>query len=121
MLMLPGKGLRSLKLSRADLVEVNSRRARKQEGDWSIMRHHNWLSVCERLALSALIAAVLILGSSAASAHPLGNHFTRIELANDSVKIHGVIDMAEIPTFQELQQIDTDGDGNASIAELGEY
>ena len=89
------------------------------------MRHHNWFSVCERLALSALIAAVLILGSSAASAHPLGNftvnHFTRIELANDSVKIHGVIDMAEIPTFQELQQIDTDGDGNASIAELGEY
>src|SRR2546426_2774359 len=125
MLMLSGKGLRSLKLSGADLVEVNSRRARKQEGDWSIMRHHNWFSVCERLALSALIAAVLILGSSAVSAHPLGNftvnHFTRIELANDSVKIHGVIDMAEIPTFQELQQIDTDGDGNASIAELGEY
>src|SRR3989454_4286150 len=125
MLMLPGKGLRSLKLSRADLVEVNSRRARKQEGDWSIMRHHNWFSVWERLGLSALIAAVLILGSSAASAHPLGNftvnHFTRIDLINDALKIHGVIDMAEIPTFQELQKMATKGDGTASSEELDEY
>src|SRR3989475_8646830 len=88
------------------------------------MRYHNWFSVW-RLTLSALIVAVLMLGSSAVSAHPLGNftvnHFTRIELANHTLKIHGVIDMAEIPTFQELQQIDTDGDGNASMAELNEY
>ncbi len=89
------------------------------------MRYHNWFSVCERLTLSALIVAVLMLGSSAVSAHPLGNftvnHFTRIDLVNDALKIHGVIDMAEIPTFQELQQIDTNGDGNASIGELNEY
>src|SRR5438094_3334352 len=89
------------------------------------MRYHNWFSVCERLTLSALIVAVLMLGSSAVSAHPLGNftinHFTRIDLVNDSLKIYGVIDMAEIPTFQELQQIDTNGDGNASIGELNEY
>ena len=89
------------------------------------MRYHNWFSVCERLTLSALIVAVLMLGSSAVSAHPLGNftinHFTRIDLVNDALKVHGVIDMAEIPTFQELQQIDTNGDGNASIGELNEY
>src|SRR5712691_11607397 len=89
------------------------------------MRYHNWFSVCKRLALSALVVSVLMLGSSAVSAHPLGNftvnHFTRIYLTNNNVKLHGVIDMAEIPTFQELQQIDIDRDGNASVAELNEY
>jgi ABC-type nickel/cobalt efflux system permease component RcnA len=58
-------------------------------------------------------------------AHPLGNftinHFTRIEVGNDRVKLHSVIDMAEIPTFQELQKIDTNADGKASTEELDAY
>jgi len=32
-----------------------------------------------------------------------------------------VVDMAEIPAFQELQKIDADEDGGTSSAELDEY
>src|SRR5262249_52702412 len=80
---------------------------------------HKWLM------LFFVFLTILIPGSSLALAHPLGNftinHFTRIEVSSDCVKLHGVIDMAEIPTFQELQKIDTDGDGKASTVELDAY
>ena len=59
------------------------------------------------------------------SAHPLGNftinHFSRLEVGISQIKVHYVIDMAEIPTFQELQLIDTDRDGKTSDAELQRY
>ena len=42
-------------------------------------------------------------------------------MGHDTVKVHGVIDMAEIPTFQELQKIDADGDGKITNTELNEY
>lgn len=81
--------------------------------------------VCKRVSLPAFCLAILFVGPSFALAHPLGNftinHFTRIEVGNDRVKLHSVIDMAEIPTFQELQKIDTNGDGNASTEELDAY
>ena len=89
------------------------------------MTNRNRLSVWKWLTIIVLGLAILFLGSSLALAHPLGNftinHFTRIEIGNDRVKLHGVIDMAEIPTFQELQKIDTDGDGKVSTAELDAY
>ncbi|MGI8835890.1 MAG: sulfite exporter TauE/SafE family protein [Pyrinomonadaceae bacterium] len=60
-----------------------------------------------------------------ATAHPLGNftinHFTQIEVGNDLIKIHYVVDMAEIPTFQELQVVDADRNGQPSNAELTAY
>jgi hypothetical protein len=77
------------------------------------------------LTLSAMCLATLLFGSSNTIAHPLGNftinHFTRIEVATDRVRLHSVIDMAEIPTFQELRKIDSDGDGKVSTAELDDY
>jgi len=83
----------------------------------------NWLSLCCRRWLIALV--ILAGGTSIASAHPLGNftinHFTRIDVRADRLKLHGVIDMAEIPTFQERQTMDTDGDGTLSPAELSQY
>jgi nickel/cobalt exporter len=58
-------------------------------------------------------------------AHPLGNftinHFSHIEVGERQIKLRYVIDMAEIPTFRELQTIDTDGDHIASQAELKVY
>ena len=43
-------------------------------------------------------------------AHPLGNftinHYGRIEPAGNAVQIHYVLDMAEIPTFQDKSKID---------------
>ncbi len=63
----------------------------------------------KRLALAlALFAAWLLPG--VATAHPLGNftvnHYTRIEPAGDRVRLVYVLDMAEIPTFQEKARLD---------------
>ena len=59
-------------------------------------------------AALALLAAWLV--PSVASAHPLGNftvnHYSRIEPAGDGVRVVYVLDMAEIPTFQEKPRID---------------
>jgi ABC-type nickel/cobalt efflux system permease component RcnA len=63
----------------------------------------------KRLAAAlALLAVWLIPG--VASAHPLGNftvnHYARLEPAADRVRVVYVLDMAEIPTFQEKPRID---------------
>jgi nickel/cobalt exporter len=54
---------------------------------------------------------------AAASAHPLGNftvnRYSRIEPAGDRVRVHYVLDMAEIPTFQDKPAIDGNADGYA--------
>ena len=64
-----------------------------------------------------VLAAVPVV----ASAHPLGNftinHYAGIRVAADAVTLDVVVDMAEIPTFQERQRIDADGDGTVSDAE----
>lgn len=75
-----------------------------------------------RLALLLLLAiAALAVWPAAAGAHPLGNfttnRYSRIELSADAVHIAYVLDYAEIPTFQEMRFLDTDGDGALSDAE----
>ena len=76
--------------------------------------------------LSGLVLAVAVLatfggGSRSASAHPLGNftinHYDRIEVAETGIQLYRVLDMAEIPTFQERQKIDANGDGTVDDAE----
>src|SRR5919205_1698044 len=64
----------------------------------------------EKIRTALLCAATLVIAVMAtASAHPLGNftinHFARIEPNTDRVNLHYVIDMAEIPAFQEMQKI----------------
>lgn len=75
-------------------------------------------------ALLALLA-LAIGGAVAAVAHPLGNftvnHFARVEVGASRVGVRYVVDMAEIPAFQEAQRIDADGDGSLSDAELNVY
>ncbi len=60
-----------------------------------------------------------------ATAHPLGNftinHFARLEPDASGIRVRYVLDMAEIPTFQESQRIDEDSDGKLSLAELDRY
>jgi nickel/cobalt transporter (NicO) family protein len=60
-----------------------------------------------------------------AVAHPLGNfsvnHYSRIEVEKSQVKVRAVLDMAEIPTFQATQAIDSDKDGAISNSELDAY
>ncbi len=55
------------------------------------------------------------------SAHPLGNftinHYAGIVVAASEIRLDVVLDQAEIPTFQERQRLDTNGDGTISDAE----
>jgi ABC-type nickel/cobalt efflux system permease component RcnA len=72
------------------------------------------ISVIAALALTAIIPAV-------ADAHPLGNftvnQYTRLDLARSGVSVRYVLDMAEIPTFQRRQIVDSDHDGHISADE----
>ena len=57
------------------------------------------------LALCLLLAAMV---APKCFAHPMGNfsvnHYSKISLENDGIKLTYIIDLAEIPTYQELQQ-----------------
>jgi len=74
-----------------------------------------------RVLSVGVMAVAIVLWPSAAFAHPLGNFtinlYSGIHLAPGEVRIDHVVDMAEIPTFQEMPNIDEDGDGAASEAE----
>ena len=57
-------------------------------------------------SLTCALAAMLL--SSSAFAHPMGNfsisHYAGLHIHTDSIELEYLIDMAEIPTFQEMQQ-----------------
>lgn len=77
------------------------------------------------VALGAALALLGGLATPPAAAHPLGNfsvnRYSRLEVGADRLIIHYVLDMAEIPTFQETQAIDADRDGRLSEAETSAY
>src|SRR5271165_2547129 len=54
------------------------------------------------------IALIVALFPAASFAHPMGNfsisHYSAITIQGDSVDVLYLIDMAEIPTFQEMQE-----------------
>ena len=73
-----------------------------------------------------LVAAVLALAWPAvAAAHPLGNftinQYSRIVVSVDGIAIRYVLDMAEIPAFQEQSRIDSDGNDQLSDTETAAY
>ena len=74
-----------------------------------------------RAFLAVAVVAVALVAARPVDAHPLGNftinHFAGITVAPSEIHLDVVIDMAEIPTFQERQHMDTDGDGTVSEAE----
>ncbi|HEV7464780.1 MAG TPA: High-affinity nickel-transporter [Candidatus Dormibacteraeota bacterium] len=75
------------------------------------------MSPVRRWLVAALgTAALLVLLPLTAFAHPLGNftvnHYTELDLAGAQLHLHRVVDMAEIPTFQERRRI-TDAGGEA--------
>jgi ABC-type nickel/cobalt efflux system permease component RcnA len=78
------------------------------------------------VALIALYALARPETAAAApTAHPLGNfsinRYSRIELGRSAIQVYYVLDMAEIPTFQEMEQIDRDRDSQVSDAERDIY
>ena len=80
---------------------------------------------------SRIIVAVGVAGlgvvvpAALASAHPLGNLTVNtsadIVVHADRVTIDDVLDLAELPTVQARQRIDTDGNGDLTAAEADAY
>jgi len=73
----------------------------------------------------AFILIAFLFSTLSATAHPLGNfsvnQYSRLEVEKTKIKIRQVLDLAEIPTFQLRSEIDRDGDGTLSAAELELY
>jgi ABC-type nickel/cobalt efflux system permease component RcnA len=83
-------------------------------------------SIRPRITSSLILAVFLIIGfAGAAIAHPLGNftinHFARLEVGDERINVRFVVDMAEIPTLQEMQTMNAAADGSPSSAELDAY
>jgi nickel/cobalt transporter (NicO) family protein len=76
------------------------------------------------LALTAVLTGLLGAPRPAA-AHPLGNftvnHYSRIEIYGDRLRVRYVLDMAEIPAFQALSAMDRNADGRTDDAEVERY
>jgi D-serine deaminase-like pyridoxal phosphate-dependent protein len=84
-------------------------------------------ATASQLALFASVLATLpstplvhAANSAGALAHPVGDfaisHYARLAVASDRIKVRYVIDMAEIPTFQEIQRISSQGISPSSTA-----
>lgn len=75
-------------------------------------------------ALTAALAWLSLCGV-APRAHPLGNftvnRFARVRVEAEGVRLRYVIDMAEIPAFQESQVMDSNHDGAVSAEESAAY
>lgn len=84
------------------------------------------MSRLERRLLAAAGSVVVVaLWPATAAAHPLGNFsvnvYSGITVSPHDVRVDYVVDMAEIPTFQETAAIDTDGDGEVSATERASW
>jgi ABC-type nickel/cobalt efflux system permease component RcnA len=84
------------------------------------------IGLLARRALPLVNLLLLLLVSVIpARTHPLGNftinHFARIATSTAEVRIHYVIDMAEIPTFQVSQGMAKNPDGSARGDELDAF
>ena len=70
-----------------------------------------------------LLAMHVVVPSAAA--HPLGNftinHYAGLKVRRDAIDLHYVLDMAEIPAFQEISSLDADRDGIAEADETAGY
>ncbi|HYX80451.1 MAG TPA: High-affinity nickel-transporter [Actinomycetota bacterium] len=83
------------------------------------------MSARRRLGVVLIAIAVPLLAPAVAAAHPLGNFtvntYEGLQIGSGRIHVDLVVDMAEIPTFQELPAIDANGDGVASSSELEAY
>ena len=89
---------------------------------WKI--HNDGMLKKLNLFLFSLTIIIFFISSSGFS-HPLGNfsinRYSRLEPGADYLSIFYVVDMAEIPTFQEKSSIDTDEDGKIGDRESASY
>lgn len=78
-----------------------------------------------RVIVSLLTLVVSFIFVPVAFAHPLGNftinHYSGLDVNRTMVSIDYVLDMAEIPAFQEITTIDANGNGQADTSEAAAY
>src|SRR5215208_2085771 len=78
-----------------------------------------------RLAVAISTFLICFVFVPVAFAHPLGNftinHYAGLQVKPDSIAVDLVIDMAEIPAFQEITSFDTNGNGLADASEAASY
>jgi len=77
------------------------------------------------LPFIAALFTLLLLGSTKAAAHPLGdfsiNHYFIVDGGAPRPTVHFLLDVAEIPSFTELDMLDTDFDSQLSPEEVEAY
>ena len=73
------------------------------------------------LPVALVGAGMALVLASGVAAHPLGdftiNHYAGIVIEPDRVLLDVVVDEAEVPAFQSIAEIDTDGDATVSDEE----
>jgi nickel/cobalt exporter len=80
-----------------------------------------------RQTLLSLCLLVLLFGGTPrpVAAHPLGNftvnHYSRVTVRGDAILVRYVLDLAEIPSVQEMRSADVDGKGTVTAAEWEAY
>ena len=78
-----------------------------------------------RLLAPFLVLLALLATAGVAAAHPLGNftisRYSAVTLGTETADVLYIVDMAEIPTFQARQAMDSDADGTISAAEEAAY
>lgn len=74
---------------------------------------------------NALTAFLFFVFCGTLAAHPMGNfsinHYSGISMSEKGIAIHFIIDMAEIPAFQEMSAVDSNGDRQISNEEADRY
>jgi ABC-type nickel/cobalt efflux system permease component RcnA len=75
--------------------------------------------------LITIILIALHVLAPVAAAHPLGNftinHYAGLRVSREAITIDYVLDMAEIPTFQEISAFDANRNGLADADETARY
>jgi ABC-type nickel/cobalt efflux system permease component RcnA len=79
-----------------------------------------------RRAFTVLLTLLLsLVFVPVAWAHPLGNftinHYAGLHVTPNSIDIDFVLDMAEIPAFQEIASFDANGNGKADVSEANAF
>ncbi|PCJ56633.1 MAG: hypothetical protein COA73_11765 [Candidatus Hydrogenedentota bacterium] len=74
---------------------------------------------------AAILLFLLTIATGLAAAHPLGNfsinQYWLVDLRGDNFQLHYQLDIAEIPSFSEMDMLDTDLDTQATPEEIIAY
>jgi len=78
-----------------------------------------------RFTASIAVGFALLCAAPGVFAHPLGNYstnqYTLVDLRGETPVLHYQLDIAEIPSFREMDALDTDTDNAISPAEAKAY